>query len=87
MIVKLLLMNMLVILQHQMEWIMLLLQVVEKRRMGMRLRKAGCRLLIGLDGCFLKGSFKSEFLTAVGRDENNQIFPIAWVVVEVECTD
>ncbi|MBA0840831.1 hypothetical protein Goarm_003374 [Gossypium armourianum] len=33
-----LLMNMLVILQHQMEWIMLLLLVVEKRRMGMRLR-------------------------------------------------
>ncbi|MBA0576636.1 hypothetical protein Golob_023972 [Gossypium lobatum] len=38
MIVKLLLMNMLVILQHQMDWIMLLLQVVEKRRMGLRLR-------------------------------------------------
>ncbi|MBA0664209.1 hypothetical protein Goklo_004252 [Gossypium klotzschianum] len=38
MIVKLLLMNMLVILQHQMKWIMLLLLVMEKRRMGMRLR-------------------------------------------------
>ncbi|MBA0792891.1 hypothetical protein Gohar_017351 [Gossypium harknessii] len=38
MIVKLLLMNMLVILQHQMEWIMLLLQVVEKRGIGMRQR-------------------------------------------------
>ncbi|MBA0672295.1 hypothetical protein Goklo_029754 [Gossypium klotzschianum] len=39
MIVKLLLMNMLlVILQHEMEWIMLLLYVVEKRRIGMRLR-------------------------------------------------
>ncbi|MBA0779771.1 hypothetical protein Gotri_003979 [Gossypium trilobum] len=33
-----LLMNMLVILQHQMKWIMLLLLVVEKSRMGMRLR-------------------------------------------------
>ncbi|MBA0664208.1 hypothetical protein Goklo_004252 [Gossypium klotzschianum] len=33
-----LLMNMLVILQHQMKWIMLLLLVMEKRRMGMRLR-------------------------------------------------
>ncbi|MBA0670279.1 hypothetical protein Goklo_023942, partial [Gossypium klotzschianum] len=31
--------------------------------------------------------FKSEFLTAVRRDANNQMFPIAWVVVEVECTD
>ncbi|MBA0877921.1 hypothetical protein Goshw_022274 [Gossypium schwendimanii] len=35
MIVKLLLMNMLMILQHQMEWIMLLMNVVEKQRMGM----------------------------------------------------
>ncbi|KAH1108200.1 hypothetical protein J1N35_011968 [Gossypium stocksii] len=42
---------------------------------------------IGLDGCFLKGPFKSEFLTIVGRDANNQIFPIAWVVVEVEYTN
>ncbi|MBA0759951.1 hypothetical protein Gotri_022759 [Gossypium trilobum] len=38
MMVKLLLMNMPVILQHQMEWIVLLLQVVEKRGMGMRQR-------------------------------------------------
>ncbi|KAK5775562.1 hypothetical protein PVK06_043463 [Gossypium arboreum] len=49
--------------------------------------KVGCRSLIGLDGCFLKGPFKSEFLTVVGRDANNQMFPIAWAVVEVECTD
>ncbi|MBA0818483.1 hypothetical protein Gohar_022183 [Gossypium harknessii] len=34
------------------------------------------RPLIRLDGCFLKGLFKSEFLTAVGRDTNNQMFPI-----------
>ncbi|MBA0702040.1 hypothetical protein Goari_000010 [Gossypium aridum] len=43
--------------------------------------------LIGLDGCFLKGPFKNEFLTAIGRDANNQMFPIAWAVVEMECTD
>ncbi|PPS15214.1 hypothetical protein GOBAR_AA05361 [Gossypium barbadense] len=49
--------------------------------------KAGCRPLIGLDGCFLKVPFKSEFLIAVGRDANNQMFPIAWTVVEVENTD
>ncbi|XP_016755138.1 uncharacterized protein [Gossypium hirsutum] len=49
--------------------------------------KAGCRPLIGLDGCFIKGQFKSEFLTAVGRDANNQMFPVAWAVVEVECTN
>ncbi|KAK5840128.1 hypothetical protein PVK06_009007 [Gossypium arboreum] len=49
--------------------------------------KVGYRPLIGLDGCSLKGPFKSEFLTAVGRDANNQMFFIAWVVVEVECID
>ncbi|KAK8492120.1 hypothetical protein V6N12_032611 [Hibiscus sabdariffa] len=46
--------------------------------------KMYCRPVVGLDGCFLKGSFKGEILSAVGRDCNNQIFPIAWVVVEVE---
>ncbi|MBA0672134.1 hypothetical protein Goklo_024639, partial [Gossypium klotzschianum] len=45
------------------------------------------RPLIGLDGCFLKCPFKNEFLTAVERDANNQMFPIAWAVVEVERTD
>ncbi|GAV78378.1 hypothetical protein CFOL_v3_21846, partial [Cephalotus follicularis] len=48
---------------------------------------AGCRPIIGMDGCFLKGLCKGELLTAIGRDGNNQMFPIAWVVVEVECTD
>ncbi|KAK8536078.1 hypothetical protein V6N12_012740 [Hibiscus sabdariffa] len=42
------------------------------------------RPVVGLDGCFLKGSFKGEILSAVGRDCNNQIFSIAWAVVEVE---
>ncbi|KAK8683081.1 hypothetical protein V6N13_039149 [Hibiscus sabdariffa] len=46
--------------------------------------KMYCRPVVGLDGCFLKGSFKGEILSAVGRDCNNQIFPIAWAVVEVE---
>ncbi|KAK5836745.1 hypothetical protein PVK06_012546 [Gossypium arboreum] len=39
--------------------------------------EARCGALIGLDGYFLKDPFKSEFLTTVGRDANNQIFPIA----------
>nr|KJB65642.1 hypothetical protein B456_010G106800 [Gossypium raimondii] len=42
--------------------------------------KAGCRPLIGLDGCFLKGLFKSEFLTVIGRDTKNRMFLIAWAV-------
>ncbi|KAK5845220.1 hypothetical protein PVK06_001380 [Gossypium arboreum] len=30
--------------------------------------KEGCRLILGLDGCFLKGPFKGELLAAIGRD-------------------
>ncbi|CAI9290557.1 unnamed protein product [Lactuca saligna] len=46
--------------------------------------KEGCRKIIGLDGCFLKGICKGELLCDVGRDANNGIYPIAWVVVCVE---
>lgn len=44
----------------------------------------GCRPVIGLDGCFLKGQIKGELLTAIGRDANNQVYPICWAVVDVE---
>ncbi|KAK5795574.1 hypothetical protein PVK06_036843 [Gossypium arboreum] len=40
-------------------------------------RKVTCRPLIEFDDCFLKWPFKSEFLTAVERDANNQMFPTA----------
>ena len=33
---------------------------------------------------FLKGLMKGQSLVAVGRDENNQMFPIAWLVVDKE---
>ncbi|KAK9293352.1 hypothetical protein L1049_021344 [Liquidambar formosana] len=46
--------------------------------------KAGCRLFIGLDGCFLKGCYGGQLLSAVGRDGNNQMFPLAMAVVEAE---
>ncbi|GKB14257.1 hypothetical protein Tco_0848180 [Tanacetum coccineum] len=45
---------------------------------------AGCRRVIGLDGCFLTHYCKGELLTAVGRDANNQMFHIEWAVVKVE---
>lgn len=48
---------------------------------------AGCRKIVGLDGCFLKGLVKGQLLVAVGRDGNNQMFPIAWAVVEKETTE
>ncbi|KAI3757682.1 hypothetical protein L6452_05225 [Arctium lappa] len=45
---------------------------------------SGCRRVIGLDGFFLKTICKGVLLSAVGRDGKNQIFPIAWVVVNIE---
>ncbi|XP_062177170.1 uncharacterized protein LOC133882086 [Alnus glutinosa] len=33
----------------------------------------GCRPVIGLDGCFLKGPYKGTLLAAVGRDVNNNM--------------
>ncbi|XP_057418034.1 uncharacterized protein LOC130712214 [Lotus japonicus] len=46
-----------------------------------------CRPLIGLDGCFLKGLYGGQLLSAVGKDGNNQMFPIAFAVVEAETRD
>jgi hypothetical protein len=47
----------------------------------------GCRLVIGLDGCFLKGPYKGILLVVVGRDANNNMYPIAIAVVESETKD
>ncbi|XP_017441103.1 uncharacterized protein LOC108346539 [Vigna angularis] len=41
-----------------------------------------CRPIIGLNGCFLKGKYGGELLTAARRDGNEQILPIAYFVVE-----
>lgn len=48
---------------------------------------AGCRRVIGLDGCFIKGATYGQLLCALGRDANNQIYPIAWALVEKETYD
>jgi hypothetical protein len=45
---------------------------------------ASCRPIIGLDGCFLKGSHKGQLLVAISRDANNQMYPLAFAVVEAE---
>ncbi|XP_059438654.1 uncharacterized protein LOC132171372 [Corylus avellana] len=47
----------------------------------------GCRPIIGVDGCFIKGPFKGQLLSAVGRDGNNNMYPIAFAVVEAEVKD
>ncbi|MBA0707486.1 hypothetical protein Golax_019528 [Gossypium laxum] len=39
--------------------------------------KEKCILILGLDGCLLKGPFKSEMFFAVERGRNNQMYPIA----------
>lgn len=49
--------------------------------------KNECRPVLGLDGCFLKTVCGGQLLSAVGRDGNNCIFPIAMAVVENECYD
>ena len=49
--------------------------------------KQNCRPIIGLDGTFFKHSLQGMLLTAIGRDPNNQVFPIAWDVVSGESND
>ncbi|XP_025692404.1 uncharacterized protein [Arachis hypogaea] len=46
--------------------------------------KAGYRPLIGLDGCFLKGFYGGQLLSAVGQDANNHFYVIAYAVVDNE---
>ena len=44
----------------------------------------GCRPLIGIDGCHLKGTIGGQLLVVVGKDGNDNIFLIAYVIVEIE---
>ncbi|KAI8535661.1 hypothetical protein RHMOL_Rhmol10G0191700 [Rhododendron molle] len=48
---------------------------------------AGCRPIIGLDGCHLKGPFGGQLLSAIGKDANEQIYPLAVAVVEAQTKD
>lgn len=65
--------------------------VFERIYVCLEASKAGlaktCKPLIGLDACFLKGDYGGQLMAAVGRDCNNQNFPIAYVVVEAETKD
>ncbi|MBA0608850.1 hypothetical protein Godav_021019, partial [Gossypium davidsonii] len=50
--------------------------------------KEGCRPVLGLDGCFLKGPFKCKLLAVVGRDGNNQMYLVAWAIgLEIAIND
>ncbi|XP_028770139.1 uncharacterized protein LOC114727614 [Neltuma alba] len=46
-----------------------------------------CRPIIGLDGCFLKGTYEGILLVVVARNPNDQYFPLAVAVVETENKD
>ncbi|KAG8368985.1 hypothetical protein BUALT_Bualt15G0103200 [Buddleja alternifolia] len=45
---------------------------------------SGCRKLIGVDGCHLKGPHGGILLAAVGIDPNNNSYPICYAVVNRE---
>lgn len=44
----------------------------------------GCRSFVGVDGCHLKTKYGRQLLIVVGRDPNDQYFPLAFGVVETE---
>ncbi|KAK8669559.1 hypothetical protein V6N13_106987 [Hibiscus sabdariffa] len=46
--------------------------------------KAGCRHVLSIDGCHLKGYYRDIFLAAIAVDANDNTYPIAYVVVKVE---
>lgn len=48
---------------------------------------AGCRPIIGVDGCHLKGPHGGILLTAVSVDPNNTLYPIAYSIVSKECRE
>ena len=48
---------------------------------------AGCRPILGLDGCHLKGCYGGQLLAVIGRDGNDNMYPITVPVVEAETKD
>jgi hypothetical protein len=48
---------------------------------------SSCRPFIGVDGCHLKTKYGGILLIAVGRDANDQYFPLGFGVVENETKD
>ncbi|GKV07426.1 hypothetical protein SLEP1_g19207 [Rubroshorea leprosula] len=45
---------------------------------------SGCRPIIGIDGCHLKGPIGGHILSAISLDGNDNMYPIAIAVVEAE---
>ncbi|XP_057520840.1 uncharacterized protein LOC130801096 [Amaranthus tricolor] len=47
----------------------------------------GCRPIIGIDGAHLSGYYKGVMLTVVAIDENNEIFVLAYGIVDTKSID
>ncbi|VVA33989.1 PREDICTED: transposon [Prunus dulcis] len=45
---------------------------------------AGCKPIIGVYGCHLKGIFQGQLLVAVGINANDNMYPIPYVVAKLE---
>ncbi|KAL8104723.1 hypothetical protein AgCh_028794 [Apium graveolens] len=46
-----------------------------------------CRKLVDLDGFHLKGPYGGKLLAVVGVDDNDDMYHVAWAIVETENTD
>lgn len=46
--------------------------------------KEGCKPVIGLDGCFVKGQHPRQILVSDGIDANNRMFPVAYAILKIE---
>ena len=44
-------------------------------------------LVLNIDGTHLYGKYKDTFLIAIGCDKNNQLFPLAFIIIEGENID
>jgi phosphomannomutase len=49
--------------------------------------KERCMPVVGVDAYFLKGHHKGQLMVVVGRDANNNMYPIAMAVVEAKTKD
>ena len=41
-----------------------------------------CRPILSIDGTHLYGKYKSTLMIAMGCDGNNQLFPLAFAIIE-----
>jgi hypothetical protein len=46
--------------------------------------KYGCRQIFSLDACHLKGEYEVQLLCDIEKDENDDMFPIAYAVAKAE---